>query len=137
MNRQRAQSDALKLVATFTVGIAATLVVVHLERNNSASMNEFMGSLAIWAFVGSTLLAILVILLDRLREPDADYIVTQGAAAGWTAEHLLDELRLHVLAAARNNEGVIRDMRIALTLQVAFAIVSGWAAIVAILEVQS
>ena len=127
--RQKAQADAAKLIATFIVAVAASLVAAQLQEKTSAVFDRW----SVILLAVSTVLAVMVVLLDRLSEADHLEILEEARLLGWDNETLLGELRLNSVAAARDNEKVLREVRIALLVQFVCAIAGGAVAVAGLL----
>lgn len=89
--RRRAQADTSKLVVTFALAIAATLVATGLQVDPRGHLDTIGVVLLGLAF----LFGLAVISLDRMKELDVDAVDRQASAESWN-----DEQRLHALRAA-------------------------------------
>lgn len=120
-DRQRSQSDTMKLLATFASGVAASLAAAALQATGSAVTDR-------WAIGWLTLSCtgtLLVIITDRLSEGDTAGLVQEGQLRNWSSDELMEELRVHSLAAYRFNEGVISQMRYVLAFQIMSSVLCG------------
>lgn len=120
-SRQRAQADAAKLVATFVAGVAATLVGTQLQVPGDPGYDKW-SAILLAVSVG---LAVVVILLDRLSESDHLQVLEDARVKGWDDEQVMKELRFNAVVASRDNEKVLREVRVALFAQFVCAAASG------------
>lgn len=130
-DRQRAQTDNAKLVATFVTAISAGLVATALQIGGDPTSADrdslkWLGAAAV--------AAVLVPALDRLHEADHRTVVLQSQIGGWSDSQLLRALRDATHMAVVFNEKMVRDVKVAL---VANLILSGIAGYVASLSMIS
>lgn len=124
-DRQRAQADNAKLVATFVTGVAAGLVATALQIGGDPTSAD-RDSLK-WLAAASAA-AVVVALMDRLHEADHRTVVLQGQVGAWSDGQLLTALRDATHLAVIFNEKTVRDVRRMLTVNVAFAVVASYVA---------
>ena len=122
--RQRAQADAAKLLATFSTGVAAALVATGLQVGQPSDWDRR----ATWILLASGLLAIVVALLDRMKEADLELTLAESQIQGWTEDELVRELRLATLQATYGNAVLLRWVRTALVVQICVSLLDGIAA---------
>lgn len=127
--RQRAQVDTGKLIATFSAGIIATIVATALQVGTPSTWDRIAAFLLAISFLS----ALVAILFDRLTEADQAAIVQQAKASGWSDAKVLRKLRSAMLAATIVNEGVVRAVRLAVTVQLTVSLLAGAAAIISLL----
>ena len=130
MSRQRAQADAAKLVATFVVGIVATLVATSFQVGSPLSDNRWEAVL----LAASVILTAMVVFLDRISEADRNAILAEAQVRHWDKQELLTELRMNLIAASKDNQKVLREVRICLFIQFLVAISCGLTAVIAMLH---
>ncbi|WP_343973728.1 hypothetical protein [Kribbella koreensis] len=128
--RSRWRADVAKLVVTFTTGVAATVVGTALQ---VAPTNK-TDRVATWLLGGTVVLALAVLVLDRLREPDHAAVLAESAIHGWDEATLIAELRVEVLATAQFNHRWLAVVRGALAVQVSTAIGAGTLAAISLLR---
>jgi hypothetical protein len=130
MNRQRAQADAAKLIATFVDGVAAAVVAAALQVGLPRTDLQWAAGL----LGGGIILTVAVIVLDRISEADYKSILAETQIRGWSEERLLSELRLNNIAASGDNQKVLREVWIALLVQFTVATSSGIVAAIGMLN---
>lgn len=118
---QRAAVDTAKLVATFAVAVAAALVGSALEVGRPSTGDHW----ALWLLGGSVVLGILVVLLDRVAVADHAAVLERAVLSAWDEDRLVKELRIAGVKAANANDGVVRDVRIALAAQLLVTLAAG------------
>jgi hypothetical protein len=128
--RQRAQVDTAKLLATFATAVAAALVAAGLQVHAAVALDVASAILLGISFSA----AIVVILLDRLREADPTAVLERGQVHQWTEAQIVGELRLLMLAAVRNNAWYVTAVMIAVIIQVVVAAGSAGLAISSLLH---
>jgi hypothetical protein len=133
MVRQRSRVDTAKVVSTFAAGIAGALVASALQTGNAPSGWEWA---AAWGLAATVLLTLLVMVFDRLVEPDHHQVLHAASFAGWSDAEKLLELRKAALAASKYNEGVVALVRGAQWLQLPLAVFTGFAAAYSMLHGQ-
>jgi hypothetical protein len=120
LGHQRARADNAKLIATFSVAIAATLVATALQVPD----DQVIGVLRLPAtlLLGVAVLGTaIVIFLDRIRAPDIEEFADGSLSQ--------TDLVVRMLAAQLENERTILGVQIAAVIQlVAAAAASGVAA---------
>jgi hypothetical protein len=126
--RQRAQVDTGKLIATFSAAIVATLTATALQVGSPSTWDRIAAALLGLSFV----IALVVIMLDRLAEADQSTIIQVARAQQWPDAQLLTELRVAALTADIANEGVVRSVRLAVAVQVTTSLFGGAAAVVSL-----
>jgi mannitol-specific phosphotransferase system IIBC component len=130
--RQRAQADTAKLLATFSAATAATLVASALQ----AAPTSRLDRLAAVSLGISVLFAAAVLVLDRLAEAPADDIVA-AATASTTDAALVERLRSAQITATFFNDSTVRAMKAALLVQLLAAAVAGCLAALSLLSVKA
>lgn len=119
--RQRAQVDTAKLIATFSAGIAGTLVATALQVKDPSTLDV----VAVWLLAATVVFSIAVILLDRLIEADHAHVLEMSEVHGWTKTEVRSRLREATLSTVKANGAVVTVVRCALAIQVAVAVVTG------------
>jgi len=108
--RQRAIADNAKLLTTFAVAVAATLVATALQvRDADGSPPDAQ---AVWSAVslgGTVIVTVAVILLDHIRVPDVQRILD---TAGKNFEEVL--LKAELVAEIYNEEVISKILRAAI-----------------------
>lgn len=122
--RQRARADVSKLLATFAAGVSGGLVASALQTGQSPSTWDYVSA---YGLAVTVVLTALVVLLDRLTEPDHSQVLSQAVLGGWDDARRLFELRKAALAANHANEGVLSAIRVAMWLQLVAAVFTGFA----------
>lgn len=128
--RQRTQVDSAKLVATFAASLAAALIASALQ----------VGKALGWDVAGSTLLGVaflgvlIVVALDRTKEVDQEAILRYGDNHHWSGQQILEYLRFVVYISVKNNEAVVRSVKVATQLQVLVAAAASICGIVSLLQ---
>lgn len=118
IDRQRAQVETAKLLTTFAAAIAATLVASALQVVRGSGQTRWSSCLLAACFVA----AILVIVFDRISEPDLDPAVIQTFG---DHARFQEYVNTQLIAAQKFNESVVRAVRIVVAIQLAFAAASG------------
>ena len=122
---QRAKADTAKLVATFAAGIAGTLVASALQAGASKQPTHLHwgGGISLGVVF---LLALLVIVLDRIEEANYWAVLEAAAVARprWSETRTVGELRTAARTARNQNEKVVRWMIRCLWLQVTVAVLT-------------
>lgn len=122
LERQRAKTDNAKLIAVFVAGIPAALFATALQVNRPVQPIDH----ETWPWVVATVvLAVLVALLDRIREVDHGRLLDAAALGGWTEDQFVWQLRKQTLEILYANEWFVRVQLFALGLQVAAAFHAG------------
>ena len=131
MARQRSQADTAKLLVTFALGIAATLVATALQ------VGDVPNRLDLWAtFVlgAAFLVALLVILLDRVQEPDRRWLMDRLARTYLPTEAVLDKLAELEGDRHEHNDGVVSSLKVTSMIQLLLSGVAGVLAAVSMLR---
>lgn len=131
MSRQRAQADAAKLVATFVVGVTASVVASALQMNRSGSATYNKWASVLLAL--SVFLTALVVLMDRISEADYKSLLGEARIQDWTDSELLKELQVLTITASRDNQKVLREIWFALLTQFLAASACGTIAVLSML----
>jgi uncharacterized membrane protein len=131
MSRQRAQADSAKLVATFVIGVAASVVASALQMNRTGA--ESYNKWASILLALSAILTVFVIILDRISEADHKSLLEEAHVKKWSEAELLEELRTLTITASRDNQKVLREVQLALLLQFVVASVCGITAAIGML----
>ncbi len=118
---QRASVDTAKLVATFAAAVAATLVGSALEVGTPSRTDHR----AVWFLAFAIALSVLVVLLDRLAVADHGVVLERAVLLAWDDGRVVRELRVANLKAANANEKVVRDVRVALAVQLLVTVTTG------------
>jgi hypothetical protein len=119
--RQGRQVDTAKLLATFAAGVAATVVASALQVAPVTDYDRY----SVWALCVSIVLAVAVVLLDRLREADHHEVATLAALNGWSSTQFLVQLQGQTLWALTFNEKVVGLVRHVLLIQIVVAALAG------------
>ncbi len=106
---QRARVDTAKLLVTFSTGVASAFLVGSMQTGGSVSGRMDVFAIAAFAICGA--LALVVILLDRLREPDHEAVIRASALRAVPAGEMIAELRIAGLAALEFNEVIVNRVR--------------------------
>jgi hypothetical protein len=125
--RHSAQVDTVKLLVTFALGIAATLVATALQVGPASGLDLAASILLGAAF----LLALAAIVLDRLKWPSRRKALEKQTDEGWTDGELLVYLRLLMRDTEDENQTVVARVRKAAEYQV---LLSGVAAALAVVS---
>jgi heme/copper-type cytochrome/quinol oxidase subunit 4 len=88
MSRQRSQADTAKLLVTFALGIAATLVATALQVGDPNGWDLTATIILGVAFI----FALLVIVLDRVKEPNRRWLMDRLARKNMPPDEILDAL---------------------------------------------
>lgn len=126
--RQRSQVETAKLLVTFATGIAATLVGTALQVDGRP-WQEVVGVVLLAI---STVGAVMVVLLDSMREADYSNVLRDAEIRELTPAERLKELRSIQIAAVDVNEKIVRRVRATSLLQVLVAAASGVFAVLGI-----
>jgi hypothetical protein len=105
--RQTSQADSAKLLATFALALAGTLVGTTLQ---VSPQNGLDLAASITLGVGF-LLTVAVIVMDRLRWPSRQKLLQKQVDEGWTDAKLLEYIRVVTRDAEEENEIVIRRIK--------------------------
>ena len=115
---QHARADSAKLVVTFLAGIAVTITATALQVVRPVTW-WVKGAVAV-TFV-ALVLTVLVIVWDRLKDPDHEATLTRAVGLGRTEQEKVDDLRLAVFTVMLFNEDQLRRQRSWVPWQVAVA----------------
>jgi hypothetical protein len=129
LDRQRAEVDNSKLVATFVTAIAATIVATALQVD-PVSVLDLLASIGL---VWCTIATWKVIQADRISVPDHLKLMTLGQAEGEDSDGMLRKLRQGTLASVDDNETVVEQVRTALRRVLVAAAVGSGLALVSLL----
>lgn len=124
-DRQRAQTDNAKIVATFVTATAAGLVATGLQVGDTAS--DLDRSALMWLGF-ATVAGVAVALLDRIHEANHSLITMQAHLGGWSDAQLLRTLRDQTLKVVVWNERSVRDVKIALAVNVSLSVFAAYEA---------
>lgn len=124
-DRQRAQTDNAKLIATFATGIAAGLVATALQIGGEPSSVD--RDCLKW-LAAATFAAVWVGLSDRIHEADHRTVVLQSSIGSWSDAQLLTALRDATFEAVLFNEKTVRDVKLALAVNVALSAIAAYLA---------
>lgn len=131
-DRQRAQADTAKLVATFLTGVSGGLIGTALQIAGRQLSNwERYG---LYALGVAALLSLVVILLDDIKEADHQLVMVMAGIASWGPTQILDALRFETLKAVKYNEQSVNTVKLALQWQMVIAVGSSVLAAVALLR---
>jgi uncharacterized membrane protein YhfC len=121
---QKAEADTAKLLATFTAGVAATLVATALQVGTPANSADRW---AVSLLALSIAAALFVVFSDRVQSPDHSKVLQNRALSKpeWTDEQTLNELRKEQLATVGFNRWVLLVIRLMLAIQVLLAVTAG------------
>lgn len=118
LDRQRSQVETAKLLVTFALAVGATLVATALQVGRPTALDVWATVALAAAFLG----VVAVIVLDRLKEPNPDYVDAQAAVNGWNDVQRLAALEILSVAAQGDGDDVVRIIKGAATLQVAVTV---------------
>lgn len=108
LSEEKANVDTAKLLVTFAAAIAAGMAGAALQ---AAHCHPALHAWTLVLFGLSGLLAVAVILMDRLRGPDVEAILTQNGIAPMTNAQMAAERRLSALTALEYNRALVRVVR--------------------------
>jgi hypothetical protein len=128
--RQRAQVDTAKLIATFSAGISGTLVATALQVKEPTRLDT-VAALLLACTVAASL---VVIVLDRLTEADHGHVLELSEIHGWDEQKTRQELRVAILGTVRVNASVVNVVRWALGLQLLVAAGAAAVAVASLLQ---
>jgi hypothetical protein len=128
--RQRAQVDTAKIIATFTAGVAATLVATALQVGAPTTLDR----VASYFLMTSVVATVCVVLLDRIVEADQATVLQNALVNSWSDSEILTQLRLASIAATNFNEDVVRYVRWSLAVQLCISAVAGIVAAISLLS---
>jgi hypothetical protein len=129
LEKQRAEVDNSKLVATFVTAVAATIVATALQVHPVSVIDLLAAIGLIWCTIATW----KVIEADRLSVADHLNLMTVGKAAGEDADGMLRTLRQGTLGAVDDNETVVKQVRTALRRVLLAAAVGSGLALVSLL----
>lgn len=130
LSSQAGKADAIKLVATFASGVAATLTAAALQTSPAVTLDYW----ASWLLATAILLTIGLVLLDRLTEPKLDDLVVAALESTWKEKQIRREFRIRTYSAVLNNRKSLDILTFVLFVQVSVAASSGGCAIVSLLQ---
>jgi hypothetical protein len=113
LTRQTSQVETVKLVVTFSLAIATTLVATGLQVDPVTGADIAACGLLAASFLGT----VWAIGLDNLQEPDASRAEALRMQHGLTDDQFLATLRYVSMAAEDFNEHVVRRVRRAAVFQ--------------------
>lgn len=125
-DRQRSQVETAKLVATFAAGAAGAVVATALQVEPVTDRDRW----GIWLFGASAVLAVFVMILDRIAEADHRFIASLYSGNNAVIQ---DKIRDATLLTLDWNDTVVGDVRRALALQLAVSVAAGWFAAVSLI----
>jgi hypothetical protein len=128
--RQRVQVETAKLLATFAISLAATLIASALQVAKSKPWDIAASGLLALAFIG----LLVVIALDRTTEVDQEDIFRYGNSLNWTSDEIIDSLRFAMYVSVKNNEAVVATVKLVAQAQVAASVLAGAFAIISLLR---
>lgn len=128
--RQTSQVETVKLLVTFSLGIAAALVATALQVTPQNGWDTAAVVLLSTAFTAT----LITIGLDRLKWPSRQQAMNKQTDEGWADLQLLTYVRGLMRDAHDENERVVRYMRNAATLQVLAAAVAGGLAVTSLYQ---
>lgn len=134
LDRQRAESDSLKLLVTFVLAAATAMVGTSYQVRWSSGGIQLLDKLSMIAASLALLGVILVFILDSVDEVDVPEVLAQSKVAGETQAQLLARLRLAAITRRNDNEDVLLWMRRAVLAQGSLAAVSFGLAVVSLLR---
>lgn len=118
LDRQRAQVETAKLVTTFATAIAATVLASALQVLRGTPETKWSSGFLAACF----LVTILVMVADRISEPDLDPSVIKLFA---THDAFREYVEAKALKAEYFNASVLDQIRMLVGLQLALAGISG------------
>lgn len=125
--RQAAQADNVKLLATFALALAGTMVATALQVMPQGRLDLA----AAIVLGGAFLLTVAVILLDRLKWPSRRKALQRQTDNGWTDPQLLAYIRIATRDAQEENDALIRRLQRVAEYQL---ILSGAAGVLAVIS---
>ena len=132
LGRQRAQADTAKLLVTFALAVAATLVATALQVTSSP-VSSVLDVAAVLILALGFAMAVNVVFLDDLEEPDPTFAEQQAVAHGWTDIQKLAVLLLIAKQTEARNEISVAKIRAAVTHQLYTSIIAGGLAAISLL----
>jgi hypothetical protein len=128
--RQTSQVETVKLLVTFSLGIAGTMVATALQVSPPNAWDLAALVLLAVAF----LLTLVSIGLDRLKWPSRRAALDKQADEGWDEAELLVYLRGLMRDTEEENDRVVRHVRHAAEFQVLAAAVAAGLAVTSLLR---
>jgi hypothetical protein len=128
--RQSSQVETAKLVVTFSLAVAGSLIASALQ---SAPINglDIAASIVLGAAFTAT---IVTILLDRLKWPERQKLLDRQQQMSWDDLALLDYIRLVHKDTEAENKDVVRRVIQAAVCQIALAAAAGTLAVVSLFQ---
>ncbi|MCZ2807606.1 hypothetical protein O2W18_21075 [Modestobacter sp. VKM Ac-2983] len=128
--RHTAQVETIKLLVTFTLGIAGTLVATALQVEPQNGWDKSAVAMLAIAFV----LTLCAVGLDRLKWPDRQTALDLQTTNTWTEAQLLRYLSGKMRQAHGENEIVVSSVRHAAEFQVLFSLAAAGFAATSLLQ---
>ena len=128
--RQRAQVDTAKVLVGITLAVAATLVATALQVGDTPRGWDYT---ACFVLAASFLATVVVVGLDRLKEPNRHLAQDKAQRGKWADERLLEHLREQALDAEDENATVVRAVHVATGVQVLVSVLACGAAAMSLL----
>jgi hypothetical protein len=128
--RQTSQVETVKLLVTFSLGIAGALVATGLQVIPQNGWDKAAVVFLAIAF----LLTLVAIGLDRLKWPNRRAALDKQADEGWSEVQLLTYLRSLMRDTEEENARMVRHVRHAAEFQVLAASVAGGLAVTSLFQ---
>jgi hypothetical protein len=128
---QRAKADGAKVIATFTAGIAATLVGTTLQVHGSQIRKSDIYAAIMLGICG--VLTVGVMFRDRVTEANHELVLYRSSLWNWSTTKELAELRHASMTAIKVNRAVLRGIKFWLTSQLIAALSTSAVATISIL----
>lgn len=128
--RQTAQVDAVKLVVTFSLAVAATLVASALQAPPSTDWDTAAAILLGLAFAAT----LVSVMLDRLKVPRRQAVLQKQQDETWSDIELLLYVQRLQRDLDEENEVVVRHVRRSAEYQLLLAVGAGALSIVSLLQ---
>ncbi len=122
--------DTAKLMATFSLATAATLVASALQAPPQNRLDAWASFVLAVAFV----LTLGVVALDRLKLPDRRRVLETQQEHKWNDEQLLHYVQILERDNTDDNEATARHVRAATILQVVAATVAACLAVISLFQ---
>ena len=113
--RQRAHVDTAKVLVSITLAVAATLVATALQVGDAPRGWDYI---AAWVLLASFIVTVLVVFLDRLKEPNRHKAQDRAQRGKWPPDKLLSYLQEQALDTEDENHKVVTHVHVASAAQV-------------------
>lgn len=129
-SRQSSQADTVKLVTTFALAVAATLVATALQVSPQGLIDLWSSICLGLSFLG----VIAVIIFDRLQWPSRSKVLQHQADHGLSDTQLLNYLTMLSRDLEESNENVINRMKRLAEYQILLAAAAATLAVVSLFQ---